>query len=130
MCMFIRKRFIAITCYLVAVIMLLSPVAHASFMMDNHESDRHSNVTVDQGHAGHQQSFDLVNVELKLPVVPPLEVDFHFSSNCELTCSVISVSDSDQQTGLNLNNANDWLDHDSATLKTSFLTLLDKPPRT
>ena len=122
-----RKRFISVICCFVAVSLSFAPVAHAALVIfegspvQSIKNIQHNDKSIAALHDGstHQHKEQMQSA-----------VDCENGTTCEILCSAsISVLHQDNLSVPGFENPNRWLSHDTLALKSSFLSRLDRPPR-
>ena len=122
-----RKRFISVICCFVAVSLSFAPVAHAALVIfdgspvQSIETSQHhdKSVTAPQDGSTHQHKDQMQSA-----------VGCENGTTCEILCSAsISVLNQHNLSAPGFENSNRWVSHDTLPLKSSFLSRLDRPPR-
>jgi hypothetical protein len=124
-----RKRFIAVISYLVAINLSFAPMAHASLTL----FDGSVNQSVETSNNCDQSSTDLKEdstYQHKDHVKGGMMMDCENGATCEILCSVsVSVLHQGNISIAGYGQLNRWFTIYTPTLKSSFLSRLERPPR-
>lgn len=118
-----RRHYLQIICYLIATILMVSPVVHATSAMVHMVDD-----APEHSHHNHQSKIAASNIELSSSNQEKV-ADTEHSSCCQLVCSAATVSTICTGLLFNIDNSKDWLASENSSIKTSYPSRLDKPPR-
>jgi hypothetical protein len=125
-----RKRFIAVICCLVAINLSLAPVVHASMIMFGGTDNQSVNI----GHNCDQEIVDLKGSSTHQHdehMKGTVKMDCEHGTTCKLLCSVsVSVLNKGSFSAPGIEKSIQWFPIDTPDLKISFLSRLEKPPKT
>lgn len=123
-----RKIFRVVVCYLIAVGLFLSPIAHASITL----FDVPPNTYVQVEEPGHQFSVDGLNSSSHQHDQQTMNTsaECDLGSTCQILCSApVSVLHRLKLPNMNTEKSTRWISFHLMTVYSSFLSRLDKPPR-
>ena len=121
-----RNRFIAIISFMVAISLSLAPVAHASLVM----FDADSNKTTELGYNSDLGVADSSFHQHLESANDTGKSECDQNTGCKMLCSVsVSVLPNMSDPSLSIEKSNRWFSADIVELKPSFLSRLDRPPR-
>lgn len=122
------RIFRTIVCYLIAAGLSLSPITHASIALFDGPPNSHAQVeepchqTLADGlnSSSHQHDSQLMDTS----------TDFDHGSTCKILCGVsVSVLQRLKLHNMSTEKSNRWVSFHLMTIYSSFLSRLDKPPR-
>ena len=124
-----RKRFIAVICFFVAINLSLAPVAHASLalLVDSETQSTEMSYNFDQSASTLKNNSTHQHKE---HVKGGMKIDCEDGTTCEILCSVsVSVPHQGNLSTAGIDLSNRWFAINTPSLKPSFLSRLERPPR-